>query len=590
MKRLRNFLLVALVAALPFTLHQAASSQQSAASAGIKKVGDFALLDQNGYFRHMAWYDNNRAIVLLVQTNDSKAARGAVPAYRQTLEKYQGKPLVFMMLNAAGEERAAVAQTAASYGLDIPILIDDAQVVAEAAEATTAGEVLVYDPKSFSLVYRGPAGASLDAALDEVLAGRAVSKPSVAFKGDRIRLLARDSDLARKVSYSREVAPILAKNCAACHRAGGIGPFALDSHLKAKSWSPMIREVLMNKRMPPGQIDPHVGKFLNGATLTNEEQQKLLHWIQQGSVKDGDRDPLAELTWPKSVWQYGEPDLVIQVPTQTIPATGVMPYTRITVPIKMDKDRYVRASQYVAGDRTVLHHTLNDLIGPPGAGRGGAGDAYIQPYVPGVQAYREPDKTGGLLRAGSSIALQLHYTTTGKPTTDTSRIGVWLYPEGQVPEKRMAGQCACIFTPAWKKIPAGNPNFEQSAVITIPRAAYIHSFLPHMHFRGKYMRFTALYPDGRKEELINIANYSYNWQITYQLAEPKLVPAGTKILATAALDNSRQNKANPDPTRTVPWGQQSWDEMFFGAVRWQYVDQTAPTEAPNARSVERGAG
>jgi hypothetical protein len=570
-KTITKAILTAVAATLTFMASGPAASEQ---------VGDFALLDHQGYFHHMAWYDNNRAVVFLVQTNASQAARDAVPAYRRTMEKYADQDLVFMMLNPVGEPRAAVAQTAASYGLEIPVLIDDAQIVAASAKAATAGEVLVYDPRSFSIVYRGPAGGDLERALDEVLAGSAVSNPVVAVRGEAIGFPARERDLAGGVSYSRDVAPILAENCASCHRDGGIGPFALDSHTVAQGWSPMIREVLMNKRMPPGQIDAHVGEFLNGNTLTVAEQQKILHWIEQGSPKDGAGDPLAELEWPESVWAYGEPDLIIEVPAQQVPATGVLDYIRLTVPIDLDEDRYVRASQYVAGDRTVLHHTLNDLIGPGGRDDPeGAGGAYVQPYVPGVEAYHEPESTGGLLRAGSSISLQLHYTTMGRETVDASRIGVWFYPEGEVPEKRMSGQCACIFTREWENIPPFDPNFEQSTSIIIPRDAYVHSFLPHMHFRGKYMRFEAHYPDGTVEQLINIANYSYSWQITYQLAEPKLVPGGTRIVATAAFDNSTQNPANPDPARSVPWGQQSWDEMMFGAVRWQYVDQS-PQAAP----------
>ncbi len=146
----------------------------------------------------------------------------------------------------------------------------------------------------------------------------------------------------------------------------------------------------------------------------------------------------------------------------------------------------------------------------------------------------------------------------------------------------MSGQCACIFTPDWTNIPPYDPDFEQTKSVTIQRDAYLHGFLPHMHFRGKRMRFEAHYPDSSIEELINIANYNYNWQLRYQLEEPKLVPAGTRIVAIGAFDNSMQNKANPDPARSVPWGEQSWDEMFFGSISWQYVDQ-----APQLSSAER---
>jgi hypothetical protein len=262
-----------------------------------------------------------------------------------------------------------------------------------------------------------------------------------------------------------------------------------------------------------------------------------------------------------------------------------MDYINVVVPFDgLTEDRWVRTSQYIAGDRTVLHHTLNSIL-PPGSdgrrrflGGGNADEPSITAYIPGAAPYHEPENTGGLLRAGSQLALQLHYTTTGRETVDASEIGIWFYPEGYVPEKRMSGQCACIFTPTWTNIPPNDPDFEMAQTITVPRDAYLHSFLPHMHFRGKRMRFEAQYPDGSSEELINIANYNYNWQLRYQLSEPKLVPAGTKIVATGAFDNSSQNKANPDPDRSVPWGQQSWDEMFFGAVTWQYVDQEPATE------------
>lgn len=142
-----------------------------------------------------------------------------------------------------------------------------------------------------------------------------------------------------------------------------------------------------------------------------------------------------------------------------------------------------------------------------------------------------------------------------------------------MPEERMSGRCACIFTRDWTNIPPHDPAFEQSQTITIAQDAHIYSMLPHMHFRGKSMRFFAEYPDGSSEELINIANYNYNWQLTYTLAEPKFVPGGTRVTAVGTFDNSAQNPANPDPSRSVPWGQQSWDEMFFGSVKWKNVDQ-----------------
>jgi len=576
-RRLLSLTTLLSAATLAAALSAPLSAQTPAADLS-NRVGDFSLLDHNGYFHHMSWYDNRKAIVLLVQANGSDAFRQALPTFAALQATHQDD-FQFFMLNPLGESRASVIEAVADVGQTIPVLIDDAQIVAESMNVQTAGEALIYDPRSFRLVYRGPV-SGLEKALTEVNAGQAVSNPVLAVTGEAIQYAARDLNMARTVSYSQEVAPILAQNCASCHRDGGIAPFALDSHSMAQGWSPMIREVLMTKRMPPGQIDPHVGDFVNSYTVTPQDQQTILHWIAQGAQRDGDVDPLAELVWPETEWAFGEPDLILELPPQVIPATGVLDYRNVVVPFEgLTEDRWVRASQYIAGDRTVLHHTLNSIL-PPGTdgnrrflgGGNNADEANITAYIPGAEPSIEPENTGGLLKAGSQLALQLHYTTNGRETVDNSRIGIWFYPKDQVPEKRMSGQCACIFTPDWTNIPPNDPDFEQTQSITVPRDAYLHAFLPHMHFRGKRMRFEATYPDGSSEELINIANYNYNWQLRYQLREPKLVPAGTVITAVGAFDNSSQNKMNPDPNRSVPWGLQSWDEMFFGSVSWQFVE------------------
>jgi hypothetical protein len=550
--------------------------------AATERVGDFALLDQQGYFHQLSYYNNYKAVALLVQANGSKATAKQIEAFKQAQAKYGDKEKVkFFMINPLGSEtRAAVQADLDKYGTNIPVLMDDTRVVSEGLKIKRTGEVLLLHAGTTDVLYRGPAGKPFDAAIDQVLAGDKVKKAKVRARGEAVKYPVAKMHAKSGVSYTKDVAPILADNCARCHREGGIAPFAMNSYTVIKGFAPMIREVVMTKRMPPGQIDPHVGNFKDTYTLTPEQTQKLVHWIEAGARKDGDVDPLTQLKWPASKWAYGEPDLIVKVPPQKIPATGVLDYIRVEVPIELDRDRYVRASQYIAGDRTVLHHTLNALV-PPGTERRrgflGGNDpngARITAYIPGAQPQLEPPNTGGLLRKGSTLALQLHYTTNGKETVDASEIGLWFYPDDQIPKERMSGQCACIFTQGWDPIPPFESDHEMKQTITVPKDAYIYSMLPHMHFRGKRMRFYAEYPDGKKEELLNIAHYNYNWQLDYELTEPKLVPAGTKITAVGAFDNSTQNKANPDPSRKVPWGQQSWDEMFFGAVTYKYVDQS----------------
>ena len=539
------------------------------------RVGDFSLLDQDGYYHSMSWYDDHAAIALLVQANDSQAT-AAVSAFDALKAKYDSQGIEFMMINPLGKmNREAVQAKVAEYGVDIPVLMDDARVISEALGIERTGEVLIFNPKSFMVEYRGSVAAS-EQAIQEILAGSAVSNARVATMGSAVQYAA-----ATVPSYSKDIAPVLAEQCASCHRAGGIAPFAMDSHTMVQGWSPMIREVLMTKRMPPGQIDGHIGEFINDRLVDDADVRNIIAWVEAGAAKDGDTDPLTELTWSTSKWTLGEPDYIIKVPEQQVPATGVLDYRNVAVKIDLGgKDRWLRGSEYSPGDRSVLHHTINSLNYPEEIGKrlnalgnNNPDKASITAYVPGGTIAMDPANTGGLLKDGSVLNLNLHYTTNGRESVDNSEIGLWFYPEGEVPSERMSGQCACIFTPTWTDIPANDPNFEQQASVVISKDTNLHSFLPHMHFRGKYMRFYADYPDGSNEELINIAQFNYNWQMSYTYAEPKFIPAGTKITAIGAFDNSAQNPANPDPERTVPWGQQSWDEMFFGAMQWKYVDQ-----------------
>jgi mono/diheme cytochrome c family protein len=541
------------------------------------RVGDFSLLDQDGYHHSMSWYDDHKMIALLVQANDSQAAADALPAFDALKTKYDGQGVEFMMINPMGElNRSAVQAQSLEYGVDIPILMDDARVISEALGIERAGEVLLYNPRSFMVEYRGSVAAS-EKAIQEILAGEDVSAALAATSGPALSYAP-----TAVPSYTADIAPILAENCATCHREGGIAPFAMDSHTMVQGWSPMIREVLMTKRMPPGQIDGHIGEFINDRLITDEEVRNVIAWADAGAPKDGESDPLTELTWSTSKWSLSDkPDLVLKVPSQQVPATGVLEYRDVAVKIDLDgKDRWIRGSEYIPGDRTVLHHTINSLNFPEEVGKrlGALGSnnpdkGSITAYIPGGTAAFNPPNTGGLLKDGSVLNLNLHYTTNGRETIDESEIGLWFYPEGEIPTERMSGRCACIFPNTWTNIPSNDPAFEQTATITIGKDANIYSYLPHMHFRGKYMRFYADYPDGSSEELINIAQFNYAWQMSYTYAEPKFVPAGTKITAVGAFDNSAQNPANPDPQRTVPWGQQSWDEMFFGAVQWKNIDQ-----------------
>ena len=387
------------------------------------------------------------------------------------------------------------------------------------------------------------------------------------------------------IDYAENVAPIFVEQCQTCHRDGGIAPWAMTDYRMLQAFAPAIKEAVTSLHMPPGQINPaFADRIINHRTLSHTEMETIVQWIDAGTPVEGDRDPLTETVYSTSEWVHGEPDMIIEVPAQEIPAIGslgpnAIPYRYTQADLGLTEDRWLRGSQFLPSEPTVMHHMLNtvslpgernmNLLGAQGEGQGDMNYATISAYVPGGDPEFYDENTGGLLRAGSIINLQLHYTPDGTARTDKARIGLYFHDEGVVPEERMAGDCACIFPNTWTNNPPYDPNFVQTAEIVLKNNVNLHTFLPHMHFRGKSMKATAYYPDGTQEELIDIPKYEYAWQLSYTWREPKFMPEGTRLFVEGAFDNSEDNLMNPDPSRSVPWGQMSEDEMFFGAFTWK---------------------
>ena len=384
---------------------------------------------------------------------------------------------------------------------------------------------------------------------------------------------------AEEIDYARDVAPIFVEQCQSCHRDGGIAPWAMSNYQMLQAFAPAIKEAIITKHMPPGQIDrKYASVIVNHRTLSNREIETIVDWIDAGAPVEGDTDPLTETVYSTSEWVHGEPDMIIEVPAQEIPAgPSAIPYRYVGVDLGLTEDKWLRGSQFLPSEPTVMHHMLNsvsvpgerngNILGTQGAEQQNMDYASVSAYVPGGDPDFYDENTGGLLRAGSTVNLQLHYTPDGTVRTDRARIGLYFHDDE--PEERMAGDCACIFPNNWTTIPAYDPNFVQTAEITLKNDIMLHTFLPHMHFRGKSMRATAIYADGTEEELIDVADYDYAWQLSYTWREPKFIPAGTRLFVEGAFDNSADNPMNPDPSRDVPWGQMSEDEMFFGAFTWK---------------------
>ena len=544
-----------LLAAFALTLAPAALAN------GPERVGDFALIDHTGQHHQLSYYSDQKAVVLVAHEL-TEAADLALPA--------SSDDVTILYINALPSEgRAALAEAMPSDG--VPVLVDESQTVSASVGFERVGDMLIVDPVRMLSRYRGNAG-ELGDVLPSILAGKQVATSGDPGTGRPIAWATPD---ALSVSYTRDIAPMLEKNCASCHSEGGIAPWAMTNHAMVKGWSAMIREVVQTRRMPPGQIDTHVGKpILDVAGLTPEEHRKLLTWIDAGSPSDVSSetvDPLAELSFDKQRFTLGEPDLVYTVPAQEIPATGVIDYRYVPVPLKLDRDVWVRAMEFIPGDRQVLHHVIAYVSTPSdrsmrGIQTGVARGESVGGFAPGRQPDQFRDNSGRLIRKGSSLLLQMHYTTTGRATTDETEIGIYLHdaPPQHVMSGGVAGERRFMVPPHVKE-------HKLEGVQEIYRDAYLYELNPHMHFRGKYMNYTAVYPDGRSEMVLSVPKYDFNWQFNYVLAEPLFLPAGSKIVARGAMDNSAQNPGNPDPSKPVHFGLQTKHEMFFGFTTLRYV-------------------
>lgn len=574
---------VAALSAVVFSL----LSTAAVAIAPQDRVENFRLLDNHGDSHELYYYDDMKAVVVMVQGNGCPIVRNSMPAFKKLRDEYADKGVQFFLINSnLQDNRKSVAREAEEFGYDIPVLIDDTQIIGESMDLVRTGEVFVLDPQTWSVTYHGAVDDRLDYetqkaaagkhylkdAIDNMLAGEPVAVASTDPLGCLINFPEKQHRAQHaSISYSEEIAPMLAENCVSCHREGGIGPWAMDDYNMIRGFSLMIREVVRTQRMPPWHADPAIGHFSNDRSLTAEQTQKLVHWIEAGAPRGEGPDPLAEIdhdwgTWAVQEPELGEPDYIIDIPAAEIPATGVVDYMYHYVQNNIGEDVWVKAAEILPGDRGVLHHVITSFGEMETEGRrkgrlkretqGG-----LRGYVPGMVSQHFPENTGVYLPADATLEFQMHYTTNGRATVDESKLGIWVYdkpPEHQV--------FSLILANGRIRIPPHAKNHKETAERVMPKAAIIYNMLPHAHFRGKSSQFSVVYPDGSEEVLLHVPNYDFNWQTTYELAEPKYIPAGTKIVHTTWWDNSAQNPANPDPNVEVTWGEQSWEEMLFGAV------------------------
>jgi len=570
-----------------------ACSVLAPAPATAAKAPDFLLLDDRGQAVKLHYQRYADAVVLMAHRRDSAGVATAAALVEEQLRRHAGHWIPFYLINAEpGLSREDAMVDRQAQGIAAPLLLDDSGLVTATLGLQHAAEVIVVDPTRWDIVYQGPATDQADGSGENYLA----QALEALFKGETLaegrRTPAREAGFeslplasaASVPAYATDIAPVLVEKCASCHRPGGIGPWAMNSHQMVQGFSPMIREVILTRRMPPWHADPQVNRFKHDMSLSIEQAQMLVRWIDAGAPRGAGEDPLLAVVEPDNAWELGEPDLIVDLPAYSVPATGTLDYQILSVDNPLDHDVWVRAVQIVPSDRQVLHHaiaTFGMRDEPLGIDLGTPiGDALLQSqlmtFVPGNEIYEYPEGTGILVPAGATFFSQMHYTTYGRETVDQTRIGLYFAEE---PPEFTLQHYAILNVDI--EIPPGESQDEERAYYQFQKDAVIYSLFPHAHYRGRSASFTVIYPDGREELLLSVPHYDFNWQRYFQLEEPLYAPAGTRLIHSMVYDNSANNPSNPDATAQVRFGEQTWEEMLYGGVSFRYANKADDVQQIN---------
>jgi peroxiredoxin len=547
-------------------------------SAPREEAADFRLIDHEGHTRQLHYYSFQKAIVLFFTDPDADPSLGAT--LTDLKSSFGAQDTEFWIIDPISENRSDLVTTADTWETDVPILHDSAQLVSRAYQVARGTEVVAIDTASWTVFYRGaierpavdgsPAQPYLSDALTAFFGGQASTYRHTPATGHPLPL-----GPTELVSYEEVIAPMIIESCVRCHSPNNIAPFSLDSYESLASWAHEIREVTLTGEMPPWFADPEFGSYEDDWSLSEESLRALVDWIDQGALKGDGADPLADFvanTPPPSEYPFnwptelGEPDMILTIPTQNIPANGEVDYRYIELSPNIPADTYLRAAIIKPGNREVVHHSLAFIGSTFEAFIQGAGlNGYFAGYVPGVQAKAFPPNSGKLLKANPTLTVQMHYQTNGRPQTDMTQLGLYFHSTPPEMEYRTTAASTRNIN-----IAPGVREYtrEASVVLSATEPTLLYELSPHMHFRGSRMEYDAIYPNGEVEKLLSVPHYIFDWQLLYRLAEPKSLPAGTEIRVRGAFDNSPQNPENPDPVQSVRFGEQSDEEMFIGYINF----------------------
>jgi len=554
-------------------------------------VGEFQLRDFRGKLHSLSDYDDAELIVLAFIGTECPLAKLYAPRLAELSAEFKQRGVVFLGVSSNQQDSATeLAAYARIHGVEFPLLKDVGNVLADELQAVRTPEVFVLDrkrkvrywgriddqygftPDGKSYQQPEPRRRDLAVALEELLAGKSVTVAATAAPGCHIGRV-RVPDPTSEVTYSNQIVRILNRRCVYCHREGQIAPFTLTSYDDAVGWAEMIGEVVRQQRMPPWHADPKFGSFSNDARLSDEEKELIHRWVEAGAPQ-GDASELPEPPQFAEGWQISEPDQVIYMDDEAyeVPAEGVVEYQEFIVDPGWDEDRWISEIEPRPGNPAVVHHILVFVSAPRKLRREGPGqidNEFIGAFAPGLRQKPFDDGMARFVPAGSKLIFQMHYTPNGSPQSDRSYLGV-VFADPETVRQEVAVQSAGNYA---FRIPPGAPHHEVTADYVFGRDVLLLTLMPHMHLRGHDFRFDVEYPDGSAEMLLSVPRYDFGWQTVYALAEPKRIPAGSTLHCVAHFDNSEDNLNNPDPTATVTFGEQTWDEMMIGFFEIALADQ-----------------
>jgi Ca2+-binding EF-hand superfamily protein/peroxiredoxin len=545
-----------------------------------RMVADMALKTMQGAELKLSRVAGKNGLVLALFSASCPISVKLAPeiARQEKVLKEQGVAL--LLVNAPpGQKAEEVAKFIADHKLTSPVVSDAEGKLAQQLAATTTTEVFLLDA-AHTLVYRGALndqyglGYTKDApqhhylrdAVAAMLRGEPAEIAATSAPGCALDLPAAKSIASTPVTYHRDVARILQANCVECHHQGGVGPFALDSYEAVIEHAGMIRKQVERGAMPPWFAAPLAGlthsPWSNDRSLAERDRADLLAWLSSQRAKGEVADAPKPRVFP-SEWSIGKPDAIIAAAKPvSIKAEGTMPYQHVTVTTDFPEDRWVRGFEILPTARQVVHHVIVNVHEKGSKVRGGGdegGEGYWAAYVPGNTRQVYPEGFARKLPAGATVSFQIHYTPNGKAVEDTMRMGLLF---AKTPPKYVIHTTA--LPNARISIPPGAADHVETAQRKLPTDVNVMSWMAHMHVRGKAFKFEVTLPDGKTETLLDIPKYDFNWQLRYDYAVPHFLPRGSTVKITAVFDNSTGNPANPDPSKTVRWGQQTFDEMMIG--------------------------